>query len=143
MEPKELVTKYFVSEADFQVIEVGLSGLPPSTRKRIGRALENLAKVIEQLRESADRVQGDGYDLPLSENKQVILVWLHKSGAKDSDNRKTATSIADGIRRSDVDQNSLKKPLRALVEESLLLSKRGRNGGYWLTKAGIDRANKN
>lgn len=81
-------------------------------------------------------------DEPLSERAQYAIVAMLNLGAVDSDSRKSAHDIAIEALGPLSDENDLKAAMVELKARLLVMSKRGRNGGCWLTAAGRSRAEK-
>jgi DNA-directed RNA polymerase subunit RPC12/RpoP len=98
------------------------------------------AKLQAENRYTAVADQSDGD--PLGERAQDVLVAMLRLKALDSDSRKSTEAIATEAFGKGYDANSLKNVMTELNNRGLIDSKVGRNGGCWLEKRGLARANK-
>ena len=72
----------------------------------------------------------------LSDRQRNCLQALDELHALDADHRGTADDIATRAEGTLANVNGFKEPLSDLVTRRLLVSKIGREGGYWLSAAG-------
>jgi DNA-directed RNA polymerase subunit RPC12/RpoP len=98
------------------------------------------AKLQAEKRNTAEAGHSDGD--PLGERAQDVLVAMLRLKALDSDSRQSTEAIATEAFGKGYDANSLKNVMTELNNRGLIDSKMGRNGGCWLQKRGLARANK-
>lgn len=79
-------------------------------------------------------------DIPLSDRAQEILAAMYEMQAFNSDHRKTNSEITARAVSTTADPNAQKEVFSELKGAELLAVKRGRAGGYWLTRSGKARA---
>lgn len=72
----------------------------------------------------------------LSVGELDVLQYLAEKNAVDRSSRRSAAEIADGV-FGDADPIRVKNTNAGLVKRALVRSKTGRNGGSWITDAGL------
>jgi hypothetical protein len=122
--------------------------LPPPLVPRIGEAQQSApGQGVRPRRKRGDRPADIGAhddrnhsEPSLSEDQRYLLVATLELSAFDSDSRRTAAQIVDGAKGRFADPPNAKKALAGLVRKNPMESKRGSQGGYWLTTKGKHRS---
>jgi len=119
------------------VADAGQPEQQPKGRKKGGRPVSDQAS--PRIDGGSGEPNGESV-LLLDERSRCILQALVLLEALDADHKVTLSDMAEKAFGKGTDPHNLRRPLRKLRKWGMIESRIGRDGGIWLTAAGLPRA---